>query len=418
MKKKALFLAAALAMLVSTALPALAVEQPEGYYIEDTELVWYHGKQPEVTIPQGITLLRKGAFSGQTQVTDVTIPDSVTTIGNFAFEKCVNLVRVSIPDGVTEIGWNAFYGCESLDNVVIPDSVTSIGRVTFRDCKSLRHVTLPSSLTEIKEQMFFRCSSLTSLPISSNVTVIGQSAFQECTGLTGIDIPDGVTIIGKYAFGACKNVTRAVIPVSVTKIEEGAFRDCSSLKDVYYAGTEEQWNTAISIGLFNLELENATFHFNAKAPTTPETPSETVIAVPTNDKLTCNGVSQNPTIYKINGGNYFKIRDLAAILNGTEKQFSVGYDSTRNAVTISNKRGTGYTKLDTDLAGPPAGGEKVAVRSHDTIYMNGVEIEVEAYKIDGSNYFKLRDLGLRLNFYVSWEQGKGVFIETDKSYEV
>ena len=40
-------------------------------------------------------------------------------------------------------------------------------------------------------------------------------------------------------------------------------------------------------------------------------------AAPTNDSLICDGVLQTPTVYKINGSNYFKIRDLAAILNGS-----------------------------------------------------------------------------------------------------
>ena len=38
-------------------------------------------------------------------------------------------------------------------------------------------------------------------------------------------------------------------------------------------------------------------------------------AAPTNDSLICDGVLQTPTVYNINGYNYFKIRDLAAALN-------------------------------------------------------------------------------------------------------
>ena len=37
-------------------------------------------------------------------------------------------------------------------------------------------------------------------------------------------------------------------------------------------------------------------------------------ASPTNDSLTCDGAAQNPTVYKIGGSNYFKIRDVAALL--------------------------------------------------------------------------------------------------------
>lgn len=36
---------------------------------------------------------------------------------------------------------------------------------------------------------------------------------------------------------------------------------CSSLKDVYYTGTEEEWNN-ISIESGNDYLKNATIHYN------------------------------------------------------------------------------------------------------------------------------------------------------------
>ena len=137
-------------------------------------------------------------------------------------------------------------------------------------------------------------------------------------------------------------------------------------------------------------------------------------AAPTNDTLTCNGTLQSPTVYKINGSNYFKIRDLAAILNGTEKQFSVGYDAALSSVTATT--GQGYEKQPGDLSGAPAGGQKTGDPSNDAIYINGEKITAEVYKIDGSNYFKLRDLGKALDFYVGWSQDAGVFIQTDKPY--
>ena len=65
-------------------------------------------------------------------------------------------------------------------------------------------------------------------------------------------------------------------------------------------------------------------------------------AAPTNDSLICDGILQTPTVYKINGSNFFKIRDLAAILNGSAKQFSVGYDADKKSVTADT--GAGYLK--------------------------------------------------------------------------
>ena len=137
------------------------------------------------------------------------------------------------------------------------------------------------------------------------------------------------------------------------------------------------------------------------------------IASPSNDGLEVNGAVAVPTVYKINDSNYFKIRDVAAMLNGTEKQFSVGYDGTKNAVTATT--GESYDRQSGDLEGPAKGGRS-ADPSNDAIYVNGEKITAEVYKINGSNYFKLRDLGKALNFYVGWSAERGMYIETGKPY--
>ncbi len=146
-------------------------------------------------------------------------------------------------------------------------------------------------------------------------------------------------------------------------------------------------------------------------PPQPEQPAGVKTANPTNDKLTVNGVLADPTVYKIGGSNYFKIRDVAAVLNGTGKQFAVGYAGGKVTVTS----GQPYEATGKELAGAPSD-SKTASPSNDTIMIDGTEASLTVYKIGGANYFKLRDLGKALNFYVGWEAGKGVYIETDKPY--
>ena len=148
-------------------------------------------------------------------------------------------------------------------------------------------------------------------------------------------------------------------------------------------------------------------------PTTPEQPDGVKTANPSGDKLSVNGVEGSPTVYNINNNNYFKIRDVAALLSGTEKQFSVGYDGEKQSVTATT--GQSYDKLATDLAGKASAAGEAKVSS-DTIYVNGQKIEAEVYNINGNNYFKLRDLGKALNFYVGWTLEQGVCIETNKPY--
>ena len=49
-----------------------------------------------------------------------------------------------------------------------------------------------------------------------------------------------------------------------------------------------------------------------------------------NQSLTVNGKAVECEKYNIDGYNYFKLRDLAALLNGTASQFDVEFDEANN----------------------------------------------------------------------------------------
>ncbi len=126
-------------------------------------------------------------------------------------------------------------------------------------------------------------------------------------------------------------------------------------------------------------------------------------ASPTNDKLYVDGTLQTPSVYKIEGSNYFNLRDVAALLNGSERQFGVGYDNATNSVTVTTS--TPYQMTGTELKGAATGGNASAALSNNSIYVNGQKLDLQVYKINGSNYFKLRDLAKAIDFYVGYENG-------------
>ena len=84
------------------------------------------------------------------------------------------------------------------------------------------------------------------------------------------------------------------------------------------------------------------------------------------------------------------------------------------ALTLALGIGLGLGGMS--LAARAAGVSKTAEPTNDAIYVNGQKMDLEVYKIDGNNYFKLRDLGKALDFYVGWSQERGVYIESGKPY--
>ncbi len=220
----------------------------------------YEDNIKKVVINNGVTKIGDYAFTYCDSLTSVTIPDSVTTIGDSAFFACYSLTSITIPDSVTTIGNYAFGECWSLTNIKIPNSVTTIGDYAFAWCEGLTSVTIPDSVTTIGGWAFFGCDSLTSVTIGDSVTTIGCSAFEHCESLTSVTIPDSVTTISDFAFFDCYSLTSVTIPDSVTTISDFAFFGCNSLTDVYYGGTEEEWNN-ISIGSANEDLLGATINF-------------------------------------------------------------------------------------------------------------------------------------------------------------
>ena len=102
------------------------------------------------------------------------------------------------------------------------------------------------------------------ISIDDFIGTIDHHMFAYCDNLTSVVIAEGVKAIYSNAFLRCNNLTSVTIPASVTTIGAQAFCVLGAITDVYYSGTEEQWN-AIDINNNNggnAPLLNATIHYN------------------------------------------------------------------------------------------------------------------------------------------------------------
>lgn len=125
-----------------------------------------------------------------------------------------------------------------------------------------------------------------------------------------------------------------------------------------------------------------------------------VTAVPTSSKVIVNGESVAVSSYNINGYNYFKLRDVAQMVNGTKKQFNVGYNNATKAVEIIV--GEPYSAVGGELS-VTKGEVKTAYVSTSSVYNKNALATYVPYMIDGNNYFKLRDVCNMVGIEVGYE---------------
>lgn len=131
----------------------------------------------------------------------------------------------------------------------------------------------------------------------------------------------------------------------------------------------------------------------------------------TNQKINFDGKSIALEVYNINDENYFKLRDIAYIMNGTSSRFSV---SMGEGHTIYASTGEAYYAIGGEMS---IGEDKssTCVLSNWTLYVNGEKVTVTAYNLGGNNFFRLRDLGSALGFGVDYEKSTRTVLITSGS---
>ncbi|MCR5448620.1 MAG: leucine-rich repeat domain-containing protein [Solobacterium sp.] len=211
---------------------------------------------PVNNIPSQLKSVGEQAFRAN-NITKAVLPETLTTLSNSLFCQCRNLEEVQILGDVTVIPNSAFSECNILKKVGLPLGLTGIGQYAFSDC-GMEEITLPINLQTIGEHAFDNCDNLKEIIIPKNVTSI-YDAFGYCDKLEKVVYQNGTTLIAGGAFYKCYELKTVVIPSSVTEIEQA----CSAVQaeDVYYYGTEKEWEKISFTDNGRWWLRNATIHY-------------------------------------------------------------------------------------------------------------------------------------------------------------
>lgn len=175
---------------------------------------------------------------------------AVTSIGDYAFENlhCGTLI---ISQSITYISEKAF------EDLVVSDWIINLSSVEF----SLEGVTIIDSYSQLSgRDAIAYLDEYKVFLIDNGRFYVGYDCF-DTNGQAVIPQFEGEIILDEGAF-TFTNVTSLVIGTNVKEIDNEAF-SWSTITDIYYMGTEEQWNEICTFdGEIDTEYNKIKVHFN------------------------------------------------------------------------------------------------------------------------------------------------------------
>lgn len=382
----------------------------------------------------------------------VEITDGVTSISSYAFKECKNLESIKIPDSMKRIEWCAIFNCDKLESVKIPSGVAVIEEMTFAGNKGLKYVEISDGVEEIKGCAFLGCTSLININVDENnpeycsidgnlfskdkkrlyqyalgkkessysipdgVEMILAGAFSGSKYLESVEIPSTVKDIGTMAFQSCEKLKSVEIPYGVENMDAFAFGGCSELEKIIIPSSVIRMDTAFDYcNKLTVYCDKDSYAYNYAVENNIPVATITATAIPSYAKVIVDGNEISFDAYNINDNNYFKLRDLAFVLNGSAKQFGVEWNEEKNAINLVSA--SPYTAVGGEMA-VGTGVNQQAMLTDSEIYKDNELVYVTGYNINNNNYFKLRDIAKLFDFCVTWDEATStIIIDTTSSYK-
>ena len=290
-----------------------------------------------VHIPDSIHYIYRDAFAGCSNLKDVDLPKELLGLQTGAFKDCTSLEIIIIPQKTHYIDEGVFSGCTSMRQFLVepenpyytslngvlynkemtvlfsypcgdgndffqmPDSVWVIKESAFRKNNNLKKIIMSTSLNDIGPYAFEGCSSLETVIFNTGSTamLIEKDAFANCTNLSNVQTPYNLYTVSPGVFSGCTSLKSMRFHDGTHQIQYDAFKDsglqlielpltvedvgnlfwyCPDLRDVYYAGNQEEWQTVL-YGSMSKPKDTVTIHYNSKMPEQPNDQQADIEAV-------------------------------------------------------------------------------------------------------------------------------------------
>ncbi len=235
----------------------------KGLIILDGWLYGYKGDVPAnytLSINDDIRGVAAGLLAGNTNIVayDVSTESHYLSTENgvlfnkdktalIAYPAGKNNASYTIPSSVKEIYASAF-----LSNKIKKVHISNLEvwcEIDFYDGGA-------NPLCEYNTELYIGGVKLSTFVIPNTITEIKPYTFYYCKQIENVILPDSVTTIDTYAFANCRNMESITLGKGLQSIAESAFLG-DSIKDVYYPGTQEDWEKVEITKKGSLPFENA-----------------------------------------------------------------------------------------------------------------------------------------------------------------
>ena len=216
----------------------------------------------------GVTLI---TYPAGKPASSYTVPGSVMVIADSAFFGAYCLESVRLQEGIILIGGSAFHLCEFLSEISLPEGLLTIGDFAFSDT-AVSVIHIPASVTAIGHGAF-ASGSVTAIQAADDNTAYASvdgvlfskdlsllHSYPSGNNAASYTIPNSVTRVEMYAFRSLRFLESLIIPTSVTEMDSYSFDGYSALSDIYYTGTQAQWDAIEVPDLDDSFLYGITLH--------------------------------------------------------------------------------------------------------------------------------------------------------------
>ena len=232
----------------------------------------------------GYTHIGESAFAGCPNLAEIVFGTSPTSVGAEAFAYNQGLKKVVVPNNV-ELQVGVFYNCTNIEELSVPriegrhfgilftskqqyeglDYIVDGGNAWWNDGtisenvpESLKTVRVTGTDTLLNEYAFSGCVYIENIYFSDGLEIVARYAFDGCTALKTLVLPNTASDIWDYAFNHCTSLENLTFGFGMSEIGD-VFYDTEKLANVYFYGTQEQWDNIIMWHLTGY-LEEATVH--------------------------------------------------------------------------------------------------------------------------------------------------------------